>query len=341
MNADRARDVDREPHGSSDDNSLLDFSANTNPRVPDGAETVYRDAFEKARTYPQEPPAQFERVASNYVGCDPEHVVPMPGGLAAIRQTIALAVEAGDSVLVPAPSFGEYAREVRLQGGEPVFVPQESIVDADPSGHALAIVCRPNNPTGDAYERRSLERFVERCRVADTPLLVDEAFLGFTEAASLAGTDGVVVARSLTKLFGLPGIRIGFATATDEWAVALQSARRAWNVSQPAISVGAFCMQQDGFVSETRNRVHRERERMRTRLSESFDVRPSEAPFLLVDVGERDVDSIIEHTQRNGIAVRDARTFRRLDSHIRLAVREPGENDELLAVLDTFTEGTK
>jgi L-threonine-O-3-phosphate decarboxylase len=333
VNRERAAALGREPHGSSDDPDLLDFSANANPEVPDGVERVYRAAFEAARTYPPEPPGAFRAAAADYVGCDPEDVVPAPGGLAAIRAAVALAVDEGDTALLPAPSFGEYAREVRLRGGDPSFVDADRVLNADPSGHALAVVCAPNNPTGTGYDRDALLAFAERCRATDTVLLVDEAFLGFTERESLAGTDGVVVARALTKLFGLPGIRAGFAVATGDLGAALRGARRTWNLGAPALATGEFCLRQGEFIQQTRERVRRERERMRAALAERYEVAPSEAPFLLVDVGDHGVDRVIELARERGVAVRDARSFRGLDSHVRVAVRRSTENDRLLAAL--------
>jgi threonine-phosphate decarboxylase len=332
MNRDAVDDVDRVAHGSSDDPGLLDFSANVNPEVPEGAEAVYREAFETARTYPPEPPAAFREAAAEYVDCPPERVVPTPGGLAAIRATVALSVDPGDTALVPAPSFGEYAREVRLQGGEPRFVAHDDLLAADPSGHALAVVCTPNNPTGDAYDHDALRTFADRCRAAGTTLLVDEAFLGFTDRPSMAGEPGVVVARSLTKLYGLPGLRAGFAVATGDLRDALATVRRPWNVGTAALSTGAHCLRQDEFVARTRERVRSERERMRAALSGRFDVHPSVAPFLLLAV-DGDVDALLADARDAGLALRDARTFRGLDGHVRVAVRLPGENDRLLEVL--------
>lgn len=342
MNFDTATDLDRAPHGSSDDPDLLDFSANTNPEVPDGVEAVYREAFADARSYPAEPPGAFREAAGEYVDCDPEAVVPTPGGLAAIRAAVALAVDPGDTALVPAPSFGEYAREVRLQGGEPAFVSAADVLDTDPSDHALAVVCDPNNPTGAAYDRAALERFAARCREADTRLLVDEAFLGFTDRPSIAGTEGVVVARSLTKLFGLPGIRTGFAVATGAVGAALANARRPWNLSVPALATGAHCMRRDGFIRETRERVRSERARMHEALVERYAVSPSDAPFLLLDVSGdgRSAEAVVAAARERGVAIRDATTFRGLDSHVRVAVRRPAENDRLLAALGVGDENT-
>jgi histidinol-phosphate/aromatic aminotransferase/cobyric acid decarboxylase-like protein len=334
MHFDTALSTPRTPHGSSDDPDVLDFSANTNPEVPPGVEEVYRDAFESVRTYPPEPPLDFCETAAAYVDCAPEQVIPTPGGLAAIRSTVDLSVEAGDRVAVPAPSFGEYAREVRLQGGSPEFVPHDEILGVDPEEYALVVVCNPNNPTGDAYDDDALRAFAERCHDAGTTLLSDEAFLGFTDRPSLAGTPGVVVARALTKLFGMPGLRVGFGVATDVHREALSNARRTWNLGAPALATGRYCMQQSAFVSETRDRVRRERTRLTDRLAGEFDVHPSEAPFLLLDVGDRSVDAVLSRAAESDLALRDARTFRGLDSHVRVAVRLPAENDRLLEVLD-------
>jgi histidinol-phosphate aminotransferase/threonine-phosphate decarboxylase len=325
----------RVPHGGTDDPLVLDFSANTNPSTPNGVARVYEAALSAARSYPSDSYYEFRAAAAEYTDCEGSQVVPTPGGLAAIRLTVATAVESGDEVLVPYPSFGEYAREVRLQGGHPEFVHSEDLFDTDPTGYALAMVCNPNNPTGEAHDAARLRAYAERCRAVGTPLLVDEAFLGFTDEPTLAGREGVVVARSLTKLFGMPGLRAGFAVATGEWCDRLDAARIAWGLGAPAAAVGAHCMRQAGFVADTRERVASERSRMRSRLSSRYRVHPSDAPFLLLDVGSPEaVDSLRETVRAEDIAVRDARTFRGLDQHVRVAVRLPYENDLLLDALD-------
>ncbi|MCO8245458.1 threonine-phosphate decarboxylase CobD [Haladaptatus sp. AB643] len=334
MDPDAIRAVKRVPHGSSDDPYILDFSANTNPLIPDGVTDVYMSALHDARTYPPESPTAYRAAAADFAGCEADQVVPTPGGLAAIRLAIETTVQPSDSVLVPAPSFAEYTREVRLQGADPVFVTHDAIPDTDPSEYALAIVCNPNNPTGECYDAERLRSFAASCREAGTPLLVDEAFLGFTDQPSLAGTPGVVVARSLTKLFGLPGLRAGFAVATGTLLDELVAARRTWNVGRPALDVGTYCLEREEFVSETRQRVAEERERMRDTLSGHYEVHASDAPFLLLDVGGRNIAALVEAVRERGIAIRDATTFRGLDSHIRVAVRLSKENDRLLEVLE-------
>ena len=334
MDPDGVDEAERVPHGSSDASDVLDLSANVNPLVPDGSRAVYEAAFDEARSYPNDGYPEFREAAADYVGCDPAAVVPAAGGLAAIRLAIGVTVSPGETVLVPYPSFGEYAREVELAGGDPVLVHCEELLDRDPADHAMAIVCTPNNPTGELPPEAALTDFADRCSDAGTVLLADEAFLGFTERDSLAGRPGVVVARSLTKLFGLPGLRAGFAVAEGDRLDRLRTARPAWSLGGPAAAVGAHAMRDGAFVAETRERVARERAYLREGLeARGFDVRPSEAPFLLCDVGEDPADLLAACRDR-GVVLRDATTFRGLDAHVRIAVREREATDRLLAVLD-------
>jgi L-threonine-O-3-phosphate decarboxylase len=333
MDPEAVSSVDRVPHGGSDALDRLDFSANTNPDRPRGVASVYDSALAAARRYPNDEYPEFSRAAADYLGCEANAVTPLPGGMAAIRLALGVRVGPGDSVLVPTPSFGEYAREVRLQGARPAFVPHDRVLDADPSDHALAIVCNPNNPTGEAYDPEALSAFADRCRETETTLLVDEAFLDFTDRPTLAGESGVVAARSLTKIFGLPGLRAGMAVATGNLGDRIEAARPPWALSTPAAAVGAYCLDQSAFVERTRERVAAERARLREALAERFDVHPSDAPFLLLDAGGRDVDALLAHARERGVVLRDARTFRGLDSHVRVAVKRPAQNDRLLAAL--------
>ncbi|GAB7090026.1 threonine-phosphate decarboxylase CobD [Halorubrum luteum] len=321
-------------HGGTSDPHVIDFSANTNPETPPGVTAVYDAALGGARRYPADDYGEFRAAASDYVDCDPTEVIPTAGAMAGIRLLFSMVVDAGSTVVVPEPSFGEYAHEVRIQGGETVGVDHDRIADVDPAGHEMVVVCRPNNPTGEAVDIGPLRDLAERCRSAGATLFVDEAFLDFTPRRSIAGEPGVVVARSLTKVFGLPGLRAGFLVAVGRTRDRLDVCRPAWGMSTPACDVGTHCLRNEEFVVRTRQRVASERERLRERLASRWELFPSDAPFLLIDVGEDDPCDVLDAARQGGVAIRDARTFTGLDNHVRTAVRRPDENDRLLSALD-------
>ena len=236
MEPDAVAGVDRVPHGGASDKTLLDFSANTNPDRPRGVAGVYESALGTATHYPGDDYCEFRTAAGEYLGCEPLNVVPTAGAIDALRLTIETTLSAGDDALLPKPSFGEYEREVRLQGVDPTFVAHDRVLDTDPDPYDLVVVCNPNNPTGDGYPHADLLSYAERCRAADTVFLVDEAFLDFTDGRTLAGEPGVVVARSLTKIFGLPGLRAGLAVPPQQRTSgvgALDARRGGWR-SLPA-----------------------------------------------------------------------------------------------------------
>ncbi|SNR62273.1 pyridoxal phosphate-dependent aminotransferase [Halorubrum vacuolatum] len=325
--------VDRVLHGGTQDPHVIDFSANTNPETPSGITPVYDAALAAARRYPADDYGEFRTAAADYVGCEPAETIPTAGAMAGLRLALSVLLTPGDSIVVPEPSFGEYVREVRLQGATPVGVAHDELLDVEPEAHDLVIICTPNNPTGEAVGTHELYSFVARCRDADTTLVLDEAFLDFTPFPSMAGEPNVVVLRSLTKMFGLPGLRAGFLVATGDLRRRLDAARLTWGVSTPAVAVGAYCLKQDAFVERTVERVSTERERMAERLSTRWEVYPSDAPFLLFDVGSDDLEDVLKTARASGFVLRDARTFARLDNHVRVAIRRPAENERLLDVL--------
>lgn len=325
---------DRVPHGGVSDPTILDFSVNVNPRRPDGVAGVYAAALAQARRYPDDTYESFRLRAAKYVDCSMADVIPTPGGLGGLRLVIDVLVDPGDRVAVPAPTFGEYERELALRRATVDHIPAADLPDIDPAAFRMVLLCNPNNPTGRLVTGAELARLVERCQMAETPLLVDEAFLGFTTAPSLAGTPGTVVVRSLTKLFGLPGLRAGFVVTPGVRGDLINRARRPWNLGTPAAEVGTYCMGQTAFIDATREQVATERARLEHELAARFDVcRDSAAPFLLVAVRDESVSAVLAELSAADLAARDATTFRGLDRHIRIAVRRPEENDRLLEVL--------
>lgn len=325
--------LERLRHGSSSDPQLLDFSVPSNAEVPPGVAGVYESALAAARRYPSDDYAEYRTAAAEFVGADPHQVVPAPGPESGLRLVFGSLLDPGDSALVPAPSCGEFAKEAEIQGARPQFVEYDKLLWADPADHALVVVCNPNNPTGETYPVDELRGFAERCRDADTPLVVNEEFLAFSDQPSFAGVPGVVVIRGPTATFGLPGLRAGYLVATDDLLARLEAARPAWTLSTPAALVGEHCLRQREWVRESRERVADERARMRERLSARFDVRPSDAPFLLLDPGRESAADVIDEARAEGVLVRDTEDFSHMEDHVRVTVRRERANDVLFDAL--------
>jgi histidinol-phosphate aminotransferase/threonine-phosphate decarboxylase len=329
------RSVDAACFGHADTESqTLDFSTIVNTEAPDGVGQVYESALAAARSYPPDDYAGFRATAAAHVGCEATQIIPAAGRLDGMRLAMATTVSPGDDVLLPTPNCREYAQEVRLQGGNPTFRHHTALLDTDPAGAQLVCLSRPHNPTGHAYDPAVVRTYADRCREAETPLLIDESFLGFTDCDSLAGYLGVIVVRSLSELAGFPGIPSGFLVARGPLRERLDTARLTWGLGVPGREVGQYCLEQTAFLDATKARIREERARLTDRLAGRFEVHPSEAPYLLLELaGEESVPELTATLHESNITVRDARTFRGLDNHVRVTVRSPEENDALLDAL--------
>ncbi|MEV6248508.1 Rv2231c family pyridoxal phosphate-dependent protein CobC [Streptomyces sp. NPDC051742] len=213
---------------------------------------------------------------------------------------------------------------------DPAAVPE----DAD-----LVVIGNPTNPTSVLHPAESIAALARPGRI----LVVDEAFMDAVpgERESLAGrTDvpGLVVLRSLTKTWGLAGLRIGYALAEPETIAALERAQPLWPVSTPALVAAEACMSR-AALAEAEHAAHRigvERAHLLAGLAEFDEVRAvegAEGPFVLLWIDG--ADTVRERLRSLGFAARRGDTFPGLDRNwLRLAVRDRVTTNRFLQALD-------
>lgn len=337
MGPDRTRTPDRAVHGSPSDRLLRDFGTVVNPDRPRGVASAYDAALAAARQVPQDDYAEFRVAVADRLGCEATHVVPTAGRGDALRLLAGTLLSAGDSVLLPSPSLSIYTEIVDRADAEPVYRPISTIPDVDPAQFDLVLASTPNDPTGSVSDADRLLSFADRCRSASVPLVVDETLLGLTPAETLAGTPGIVTVRDLTRSYGLAGLRTGAVIARGDVRAELDRSRLPSMLSTPSVAVTTHCLGQSEFLERSRSWLTTERAFLRERLGEAYDVRESDAPFLLVDVGDRSVDSVVRTARADGVALCDTRPFHGIENAIRVTVRRRTANEELLAALPDVT----
>lgn len=158
------------------------------------------------------------------------------------------------SVAILSPTYGEYARAF-AEAGSAVA---EARSLAEFGSAEAAVICNPNNPDGRRFDAAALIEVLGKRRRG--LVLVDESFADLEDGAlSLAPRlplEGVVVLRSLSKTYGLGGVRLGFALATPEIAAAIRAALGPWPVSGPAIAVGAAALADDAWRDRAKERLN-------------------------------------------------------------------------------------
>lgn len=206
--------------------------------------------------------------------------------------------------------------------------------DAVPADADLVIVGNPTNPTGVLHPAQTLRRLLRPGRV----VLIDEAFLdaipGEPETLSGETLSGLLISRSLTKHWSIPGVRAGYLLGDPALLAEAERLQIPWSVSASALAAMRVCSDERA-ADESDDRA-RQLATWRAHLGEGLAAREVRfvaglAPFVLAQVG-RGVHTTL---RENGIAVRRADTFPGLDnSWVRIAVRPPDLTDQLLAVLD-------
>jgi histidinol-phosphate/aromatic aminotransferase/cobyric acid decarboxylase-like protein/adenosyl cobinamide kinase/adenosyl cobinamide phosphate guanylyltransferase len=237
------------------------------------------------------------------------------------------------------PSFTEGERALRAAGATVTRVYRRPDDDwaldpgAVPDDADLVVLGRPDNPTGVLDPEEGIAAL---CRAGRT-VVVDEAFAEFlADADGLAGRrdlPGLVVLRSLTKIWGLAGLRVGYLLAEPALVARLAAGRQPWAVNTLALAAVDACLQADDERRRRAAAIAADRRHLATALAGVDGVRtwPAAANFLLVRTPLADLrDRLL--TDR--LAVRRGETFPGLDAtYVRVAVREPAVADQLVAAL--------
>jgi threonine-phosphate decarboxylase len=333
MNLEALAGLGRPIYGGHTDPDVTDFTTGANPRRPSGVANVFESTLSASRTHPPDDYVEFRTAAAAHLGCAPRDVLPCSGEFTGLRLVCDLLLDESDTVLTRAPDCEEYPREVHVQGATPKRVPHDEFLDADVDGFDTAILCYPNVLTGPAYETGDLLDFVDRCRQADVPVIVDETYVDLTEKPTLAGTPGVVVVRSLGEAYGLPGLRMGVVVVSGVLRDRLELARPCWGLSVPGAVVGEYCLKQESFLTASRERLDAERARVCDRLESRFDVVAETGVFVTVETREEQPAPIVERLRERGLLIRDGRHHDGLNDHLIFSLRSQRDNDTLLEAL--------
>jgi threonine-phosphate decarboxylase len=334
-----------------DQEDLLDYSANINPLGHPPLEDLIQREMKRVGHYPDNDYVEFRGAAAKFVGVDPKNVVPGNGSSELMRLFAEVVIEEGDKVLITTPTFGEYETQSRLFGAEIVSVPRgvrvpmspkEFLDDALLEEAKAAFICNPNNPTGILLPRSEIADLAERCEKMETFLFVDEAFIELadpdqTVAEMAPKMEHLFVIRSLTKSFGVPGIRLGFGVAGDRLAEVMNRTRLPWSISSIASAAGAHLLAQNDHLAKSRRVIKEELAWLSKELVRlGLDPVESSVNFILVGVGPTGIRSseLVERMERERILVRDCRSFGLGEDYVRVAVRNRGENKKLVSALE-------
>jgi histidinol-phosphate aminotransferase len=324
----------------------IDLSSNENPYGPSPAalEAMTRSQSVAAR-YPDAAEHQTVEAIARLHGVSADRIVLGCGSSEVLRLCDAAFLGAGRTVVAAEPTFEAVLHYAKVTKAEPVTVPLTADFRHDLPAMAracdgrggLVYVCNPNNPTGTIVTGEELLAFL--AQVPPTAVVVvDEAYHHFVEAPAYRSAaemierfPNVVVARTFSKIYGMAGMRLGYAVASKANAEALRAHASWGNTNAAVLAAAQACLADDGLVRSQRERLNGTRHWLCAELArDGRRTIPSEANFVMIDVGT-DVKPLLAAFETRGIRV--GRRFATLPTWLRVTIGTPAETRAFLEAL--------
>lgn len=251
-----------------------------------------------------------------------------------------------DEVVVFPPTYGMYEVSANINNVKLNKVPLTTSFQLDLEALEQAIkpntkiiwICSPNNPTGNSIDREAIELILNNF---DGIVVIDEAYINFSRQQSwlsdLQDYPNLVVLQTLSKAWGLAGIRLGMAFASKEIIAYFNKVKPPYNISEPVQELAVKALDEIGQVNDMIVTLVNERQQLAVaflQLEEVLEVYPSDANFLLVRF--KDASAVYAYLVAQGIVVRDRSNVLLCEGCLRITIGTPLENKKLLETLSNF-----
>ena len=323
------------------------LNSNENAYGPFPSVLAMRDPFDGANRYPDHRSGAIaEKIAAiNKVSTD--RVVTGCGSTEVLRMCAEAFAGPGRKVVMASPTFEALEHYGRVANAEVVKVPLtakfehdvEGMVKAAGSDAGLVYVCNPNNPTASVTPFEQIKYLLSKLP-SSTYVLIDEAYHDFAEGNSgyvslmnnAAAGDNVIIARTFSKIYGLAGMRLGYAVASTQTAQKLRGKKLEDDLNALVIRCALTSLDDTAGHEQARLRNQRDREEF-VRQAQARGLRniPSFTNFVMIESG-RPIRSVIGHFRRNGVEI--GRPFPPYDTWARISLGTPEQMSAFWRVWD-------
>ncbi len=347
--------IDRIHGGNCLKRNIIDFSVNTNPLgLPKGLSDIISKNTDCVLRYPDPFSVRLKRKLSGFHAVGQENIAIGNGSIEFIY--LVPRVFKIKKALIITPTFSEYEFAVRANGSIPAFFNASEKGDFKIDCGKLAerlphhdafFLCNPNNPTGAILHSDEVLYLSCLSRKHNGLLIVDEAFIEFTEQSKSRAiiSDAVkngslVILRSLTKFFSMPGLRLGYAMGDKRIIERIVKLQYPWNVNGLAQLVGEKVLADKVYTDRTQLITAKERQHIFKKLGniKGLKVYPSSANFILCKLQNTPIQNSNELARRllrDNIYIRACGNFRGLnDKFFRVAVRKRADNNRLINIME-------
>ena len=305
------------------------------------------EAANQINRYPDVLGGNLRTALAEYTGVNPEQIVIGNGSDDLIELIVKLFLNPGDEVILPTPTFFVYSFATKVVGGMPIEVARKADFSLDFNAilnrvtpkTKVIFLANPNNPTANLEPRENLIKILESL---DCIVVIDECYYEFCQetVADLVDTyPNLIVLRSLSKSFGLAGIRVGYAITNPKLADYLYRIAQLFPVNKIAIAASYAALRDREYIQHNIKQIQNSKQELIPALEDiGLIVYPSATNFLFLNSKPLGITSsdLVKFLQDNNILVADFGGKQGLESYyLRIAIGTPEENKKLLQVLDS------
>ncbi len=333
-------------HGHGDDTYnfktiRMNFSSNVNPQgINPGLQAHLKSCINKLDVYPEPLAENLATRIERKKGFASGSVLITNGAVEAFYLLASLFQN--KKSLIYTPSFSEYEDACKMYSHNIEFCNNSLFSEKNEKQFDIVWLCNPNNPDGKIFDREILKEKI--LQSPGTLFVVDEAYIEFLDKnISLENEalnfQNLVVVRSLTKRFSIPGLRLGYIVCAPKLILKLNEKLMPWRINSLALEAGLYCFSEEYNDNFSVAQILAESQRFQFEISQlkGFEVVPSASSFFLVKAPVNAGEIKKQLVEKYRILIRDASNFRGLSEfHFRLSTQSPDKNNELIKVLKTW-----
>lgn len=334
---------------------IIDFSVSLNPLgLSNKVKSSILTTIDSVTHYPDVFYKDLKESIADYIGVKSKNILVGNGSVEFIYIIPrALSIK---RALIPIPTFSEYESAVKLNSAGALFIKtyekENFKIDVDKIVKKLNFVdsiflCNPNNPTGYLIPKDEILFLIKRCDEKGIYLFIDEVFIEFVDEKyrfsgikEIKKRKNLLILRSLTKFFNIPGLRIGYLIGNERLIKKIDEFQPPWSVNSIAEDVTKNVLKDFNYINKTKVYIKKERQRFFNELKRIKFLKlflPPSANFIFCKLKDRTSNELCDKLAKHGIIIRDCSNFRGLNNkYVRFAIRKKEENDKLIKILDKW-----
>ncbi len=329
---------------------IIKLGSNENPWGPSPmAMEAIREEIKSINRYPESQLKELVSEVARYAGVEDSQVIIGGDGADEIIDVLAKTfIDEGDEFIVPLPSYMYYEYLLKQYGATPVYarwnldkneLDVDSIFDAVTDKTKMMFLCTPNNPTGTLIDKDVLREIASRN--PEVLIVIDEAYFEYSEVTNkelINEFDNIFIIRTMSKVLGLAGMRIGYGLACKQIIEYMHRIKPVFSLTRLSFVAALNTFRDKDYIESSIERGIESRQYLYDELSkiDSLNVFPSKSNFMLIGVKDTGftASELALELMKRGIIVRDCTSFKGLDEYwIRISICTLEEDAKFIEII--------